>query len=127
MECMCEMRHRQKSLFLSLSSHPHTFSSLSFIFIQLGGTVHGEAEDDGTDAADPAMLLEVMEAREAVDDAAPGSPELAALAAEYKARAAALVGDLSAAFAAGDTEAAHAAAVRLRYATRIQQAVADKE
>jgi len=89
--------------------------------------VDGEAEDGGTDATDPALLLEVMEAREAVDEAEAGSPELAALASDYKARAAALVAELSSAFKAGDTTAASDAVVRLRYVTRIQQAIADKE
>lgn len=87
----------------------------------------GEAEDDGTDATDPKLLLEVMEAREAVDEAKAGSEELAALAAEYKSRAASLVDELSAAFKAGDTAAARDAVVRLRYVTRIQQAISDKE
>lgn len=87
----------------------------------------GEADQDATDATDPALLMEVMEVREAVDAAAPGSPELDALAAEYGAKAAALVDALSAAFKAGDASAAHEAAARLRYATRIQQAIADKQ
>ena len=107
--------------------HPPLSSLSSTRNTQLGGTVDGDAADDATDGADPALLMEIMEAREAVEAAAPGSPELEALAAEYGARAAALVDDLSAAFKAGDTAAAHEAAVRLRYATRIQQAIADKQ
>lgn len=71
--------------------------------------------------------MEVMEAREAVEEAAPGSPELADLKAEYARRAADLVSALSAAFRAGDTAAAAEAVVRLRYVTRIQQAITDKE
>jgi len=105
-------------------NHP---SPLFHFFTQLGGTVDGEAEDDAADATDPALLLEVMEAREAVEEAPPGSPALAALDGEYKARAAALVAELSGAFAAGDTAAAADAVMRLRYVTRIQQAIADKE
>ena len=110
---------------------PPVFSILSppkktLSFSQLGGTVDGEAEDESTSAANPALLMEVMEAREVIAEADPGSPELAALKEKYARRVAALVEELSAAFKAGDTEAAHEASVRLRYATRIQQAITDK-
>jgi hypothetical protein len=71
--------------------------------------------------------MEVMEAREAVESAPPGSPELADLRADFAERGARLVSELSAAFKAGDTAAASDAVVRLRYVTRIQQAIADKE
>jgi hypothetical protein len=93
---------------------------------QLGGTVDGDDQDDGT-ATDPALLMEVMEAREAVEAAPPGSPELADLRADYAGRGTALVAELSDAFKKGDVAAAADAAVRLRYVTRIQQAIVDKE
>lgn len=92
----------------------------------LGGTVDGDDLDDTTHT-DPALLMEVMEAREAVDAAPAGSPELGDLKAEWADKGKKLVAELSAAFRAGDTAAAADAVVRLRYVTRIQQAIADKE
>lgn len=75
---------------------------------------------------DTALLMEVMEAREEVDAAARGSPELERLRAAAAARADAVAADVAAAFAAGDEAAAREATVRLRYATRLLQAVVDK-
>lgn len=97
---------------------------------------------------DPELLMEVMEAREEVEEAAataaaaaarkgrtssdsggqePSFPcPLALLRAKHERAASALSSDLSRAFATGDLDEARRLAVRLRYATRILQAVDEK-
>ena len=95
-------------------------------FSQLHGTADPPDAADGATIADPDLLADVMEAREAVDAAAAGSPEVAALRSEFRARADALAATLSAAFAAGDDAAARDAMTRLRYVTRILQVATDK-
>ena len=66
-----------------------------------------------------------MAAREAVEDA--DAAGLVALAADHRAREAALVAQLSAAFAAGDADAAADLTTRLRYVTRVLQAITDRQ
>ena len=100
---------------------------------------------------DPELLTEVMEAREEVEEAAaaaaaaaqarkrataseggsgdggqPSPCPLALLRAKHERAANALSSDLSRAFASGDLDEARRLAVRLRYATRILQAVDEK-
>ena len=97
---------------------PHTPPQLD------GLTDPSEAEADTL--TDVALLAEVMEAREEVDAAERGAPELEGLRATAAARADAVATQVGAALAAGDEAAARAAVTRLRYATRLLQAVVDK-
>ena len=87
--------------------------------------LHGDAEEGEHTLADPGLLAEVMAAREAVEDA--DAAGLVALAADHRAREAALVAQLSAAFAAGDADAAADLTTRLRYVTRVLQAITDRQ
>lgn len=105
----------------------------------------GQGEKEVLD--DPELLAEVMEAREEVEEAAAetaaaaaairsrtsreesgdsSSCPLALLRDKHERAANALSRDLSRAFARGDLEEARRLTVRLRYATRILQAVTDK-
>lgn len=105
----------------------------------------GEKENNREVFDDPGLLMEVMEAREEVEEAAaeaskrgrksthddsassstPSCP-LALLRARHERAADALSQELSRAFATGDLGEARRLAVRLRYATRILQAVDEK-
>ena len=84
------------------------------------------AEAEADTLTDVALLDEVMEAREEVDAAERGAPELEGLRETAAARADAVATEVGAALAAGDEAAARAAVTRLRYATRLLQAVVDK-
>ena len=109
------------------------------------GAIGGSREVFG----DPELLMEVMEAREEVEEAAAAAAAsrrgresngdgdgssgsdtspcpLALLRAKHERAADALSHGLSRAFASGDLDAARRLAVRLRYVTRILQAVEEK-
>lgn len=78
-----------------------------------------DADADARGSASPELLAQVMAAREAVSDAATPTAELRALAARTQRACDACVRDLSAAFAAGDTERARAITRALSYYTKL--------
>lgn len=91
--------------------------------LQLHG-VDALGEGAGSANVPPALLLQVMEARELLEDAVPGSPAggdaVAAMLRDTAARVGALLGELGRAFAAGDLPAAAASTVALQYLTKLQ-------
>lgn len=102
---------------------------------------HDHSEEKRETIDDPELLMEVMEAREEVEEAAAaeaarrksgdendGSENnpLALLRDKHARAAQDLSTELSSAFASGDLGEARRLSVRLRYATRILQAVREK-
>ncbi|CAK4033901.1 related to related molecular chaperone [Lecanosticta acicola] len=81
-----------------------------------------DVEDDGAKLEGGALLMEVMEAREAVEEVAEEA-ELEGLRAENERRIQASVGVLEVAFAEGDWERARREAVRLRYWMNIEESI----
>lgn len=73
---------------------------------------------DGATIADPELLAEVMERREALMEAT-SAAEVAAIAADTREQARGATGALAAAFAVGDYPAANRHATRLRYLAKI--------
>jgi len=81
--------------------------------------------DDETKTAPPALLMEVMEAREAVDDAEDAAA-LARLLEANEARVAAATSELREAFAAEDFEKASDLVVRLNFYGKIRLEATEK-
>lgn len=80
----------------------------------------GEGSGSGVAVA-ASLLMEVMEGRELLEDCAPGNAAaVGALLAHAEARVAGLLGELRAAFRAGDLRGAAAATVALQYATKLR-------
>ena len=89
----------------------------------------GDPFAEGRTVADPALLMEVMEAREAVGDAEGDADALAALAARNRGAVAETEAALGDAFDGGggpDLDAARAAAVRLQYLTKIGEEINER-
>lgn len=76
-------------------------------------------EGAGSAAVSPALLMEVMEAREVIEDASTSETELVALRDRAGRAVDAGVADLSAAFKRGDVGAAAAVTVALQYYSKI--------
>lgn len=91
-----------------------------------GVDLAGDEAAAHTGPPDPALLAEVLAAREEVEDAR-DEADLAAVAAANEARAEACLRALAAALAAEDVEAAVREAVRLRYWENIRESVRDWE
>jgi len=79
-------------------------------------------EDDSAKLSENALLMEVMEAREAVEEVE-DEEGLAAIRAENNRRVAQSVGVLEEAFARNDMETAADEAVRLRYWMNIEESI----
>ncbi|KZO93500.1 Co-chaperone Hsc20 [Calocera viscosa TUFC12733] len=82
-------------------------------------------ETDALDEASSALLLEVLETREALESAA-NEQELEEIRTANDARAEETVAELSALFGRGEWEGAKEAAVRLRYWQGIEDAVKER-
>lgn len=76
--------------------------------------------EDGRTIADPELLMEAMEWREALEEAADAA-DLAALAVRLEAETRAVVDHLGQAFAADDLDGATHQALRLSYLTKLGQ------
>lgn len=81
--------------------------------------VESTGETAGTGGASPALLAQVMSAREAIEDEATPAADLAALAARGRTAVLACEADLSAAFRARDLGTARAVTVALSYYEKI--------
>jgi len=90
---------------------------------QLG--LHGAAPGEEGTIADGALLAEVMEAREAADEARGDSRQLAALAAQAQAALGECEEALRAAFGRADLVGAAAATTRLAYLTKLADELAE--
>lgn len=90
---------------------------------QLG--LHGAAPAEEGTIADAALLAEVMEAREAADEARGDSRQLAALAAQAQAALGECEEALRAAFGRADLVGAAAATTRLAYLTKLADELAE--
>jgi hypothetical protein len=111
----------------TLPSHPHARSSPRLLLPQLqlqGASPPGGHDGEGTLVA-PALLAEVMDAREEAEDARGDARALDALAARAADSLAACEAALGAAFAAGDATAAAAATTRLSYLTKLAEDIAE--
>ena len=89
---------------------------------------HGLQEDEGRGDTqmDPALLMEVMEAREAVEEAR-GEGQLRELLEENDAKLRECLKDVAAAFGdAGDLPAAKRAVVRLTYVVKIKEGIVER-
>lgn len=93
---------------------------------------HG-VKEEGEKVMDPSTLMEVMEAREAVEESEAATAEQVAndaalqdLLATYSQRAEDEEQALEAAFAKGDYPTAKQAAIRLKYWLSIKRAISDK-
>ena len=96
--------------------------------LELEGVELGEGaglEGGGGDQLDPEMLLQVMEMREALEEAE--GEELERLGAENAAELESCCSEIAEALDSGDTAAAREAAIRLIYLQRIAEAVKEKE
>lgn len=86
----------------------------------------GRGDNPGTDEAakveDPALLMEVLEARERIEEAG-SEADLAPLRDENAARERGSEGVLAACFAEGDLDRAASEAVRLRYWVNIRESI----
>lgn len=80
------------------------------------------AADETAKVDDPELLLEVLEAREQIEDAADES-ELEPLKAANAVREEESIAELERAFAAGDLEAAVRECVKLRYWVNIRESI----
>lgn len=90
--------------------------------VDLAGDEAGSHGGTASSAADPALLVEVLEAREAIDEAESES-DLEAPAAENEERIARCLEGLGRAFAEGDVDGAIGEAVRLRYWESIKEGI----
>lgn len=79
-------------------------------------------EDESAKLEDNALLMEVMEAREAVEEVE-DEEGLVAIRAENTARVESTVGELEGAFEQSDFERAAREAVRLRYWANIEESI----
>ncbi|KAF8065471.1 hypothetical protein HT031_003072 [Scenedesmus sp. PABB004] len=91
--------------------------------LMLGGVSPEDSEAHTIE--DPELLMEVMEAREEVEGEA-DQEALVRLHATNRARQAALCGELSAAFSAGEAERARQLVAQLSYWVRLEEAIAAK-
>ncbi|KAK0716937.1 hypothetical protein B0T26DRAFT_740547 [Lasiosphaeria miniovina] len=89
---------------------------------QHGADLEGDEHGAETDPLDAELLTTVLEAREAIEDAA-READLAPVRAANDARIAACEDALARAFEGGDLEAAKAETVRLRYWINIRESV----
>jgi molecular chaperone HscB len=80
------------------------------------------AEDEAGRVEDPELLMEVMEAREAVEHCQT-EQELEEIKEENEARVAETEGVLAERIEAGDWEGARAEAVRLRYWVNVRESI----
>ena len=81
-----------------------------------------DVEDESAKLAENQLLMEVMEAREAVEEIE-NEEDLGSLRAENQGRIAASVQILDAAFAQGNMEQATQEAIRLRYWMNIEESI----
>lgn len=81
-----------------------------------------DVEDESAKLSENALLMEVMEAREAVEEVE-NEEELASIREENNGRIDASVGVLEEAFAAEDVERAAQEAIRLRYWMNIEESI----
>ena len=83
-------------------------------------------EETNSDVLGPAFLMQVMEAREELEDAAADPTRLQALREANTAAVGALHGDLVAAFAGLDLERARALTAQLQYLQRIEEEIHER-
>lgn len=107
------------------SLHPGSGSGSAGASGELGGGM-GEGSADASPGQDMELLMEVMEAREAVEDAETES-EVAALKEENEGRIRESIGVLEQAFAKDDLERAKRESVRLRYWRNIGESLHEWE
>ncbi|KAK0790730.1 molecular chaperone [Friedmanniomyces endolithicus] len=96
----------------------HPLKRAQYLLLQ-----HGlDVEDEGSKLSGGELLVEVMEAREAVEEAE-SEEEVGVLRRENEGRIAGSVGVLEVAFGGGEWEAAAQEAIRLRYWMNIEESI----
>lgn len=126
-----EPRRKAEALSSHINSAYRTLSSpllrAQYVLAERYGVdLAGDEASRATGPADPALLMEVLEAREAIEEAA-SEADLEGVSGENDARAEAAVRGLARALEAGDVQAAVREAVRLRYWENIRESVRDWE
>ena len=96
--------------------HPATRAQY---MLRLRGAAAPEEVSQAARAVDPALLADVMEAREALEDASASVPTIEALRSSAVRRVEACVDAISTAFAAGDIVEATRESVALQYYQRV--------
>eukprot|EP00741_Cyanophora_paradoxa_P008281 tig00001284_g8010.t1 len=104
----------------TILKRPH---SRATYLLRLFGIDVGET---GGTIADPQVLMEAMEGREAIEDAEDDAAALGALNERYTGLARECVRDLTRSFDAGELEAARRHAIRLQYLTTILDEIYDR-
>jgi DnaJ-domain-containing protein 1 len=108
---------------LALRSHASTPCAQ----LRLQGAVAPGGDDGEGTMADPALLSEVMEAREEAEAARGDAAALAALSRRAAQHLHDCEADVRSAFGAGDAAAAAAATARLSYLTKLAEDLADSQ
>lgn len=124
-------RRRAEALSSHINSAYKTLSSpllrAQYILAERHGVdLAGDEAARATGPADPALLMEVLQARETIEEAGSES-DLEALAAENDARVGEAVGALGRALERGDVAGAVREAVRLKYWENIRESIRNWE